>query len=75
MYGREHVVIVCPGEHGILAQTMFYTDEIRFENEFHANVEGVGGKELEFSEEVLEAIEAPFAPEESKMSTARNCRR
>jgi DNA end-binding protein Ku len=26
MYGREHVVIVRPGEHGILAHTMFYTD-------------------------------------------------
>ena len=32
MYGREHVVIVRPGQHGILAHTMFYTDEIRFEN-------------------------------------------
>src|SRR5215470_17439845 len=47
MFGREHVVIVRPGEHGILAHAMFYTDEIRFENEFRANVEGVGAKELE----------------------------
>jgi DNA end-binding protein Ku len=66
MYGREHVVIVRPGEHGILAHTMFYTDEIRFENEFHANVEGVGAKELELAKTFLEAIEAPFAPEEFK---------
>jgi DNA end-binding protein Ku len=66
MYGREHVVIVRPGEHGILAHTMFYTDEIRFENEFRANVEGVGAKELELAKTFLEAIEAPFAPEEFK---------
>jgi DNA end-binding protein Ku len=66
MYGCEHVVIVRPGEHGILAHTMFYTDEIRFENEFHANVEGVGAKELELAKTFLEAIEAPFAPEEFK---------
>jgi DNA end-binding protein Ku len=66
MYGREHVVIVRPGEHGILAHTMFYTDEIRFENEFHANEEGVGGKELQLAKAFLEAIEAPFAPEEFK---------
>jgi DNA end-binding protein Ku len=45
---------------------MFYTDEIRFENEFHANVEGVGAKELELAKTLLEAIEAPFAPEEFK---------
>lgn len=66
MYGREHVVIVRPGEHGILAHTMFYTDEIRIENEFRANVEGIGTKELELAKTFLEAIEAPFAPEEFK---------
>jgi DNA end-binding protein Ku len=45
---------------------MFYTDEIRFENEFRANVEGVGAMELELAKTFLEAIEAPFAPEEFK---------
>jgi DNA end-binding protein Ku len=66
MYGREHVVIVRPGDHGILAHTMFYVDEIRSENEFRAHVEGVGAKELELAKTFLEAIEAPFAPEEFK---------
>lgn len=66
MYGREHVVIVRPGEHGILAHTMFYIDEIRFDNEFRADVDGVGTKELELAKTFLEAIEAPFAPEEFK---------
>jgi DNA end-binding protein Ku len=66
MYGREHVVIVRPGEHGMLAHTMFYTDEIRFENEFRAEVNGLGAKELELARAFLQAIEAPFAPEEFK---------
>src|ERR1051325_1876492 len=66
MYGREHVVIVRPGEHGMLAHTMFYTDEIRFENEFRTNVQSVGAKELELARTFLDAIEAPFAPEEYK---------
>lgn len=66
MYGREHVVIVRPGEHGILAHTMFYVDEIRFDNEFRANVEAIGAKELQLAKTFLEAIEAPFAPEEFK---------
>jgi DNA end-binding protein Ku len=64
MYGREHVVIIRPGERGILAHTMFYVDEIRFENEFRANSLAVGAKELELAKTFLNAIEAPFAPEE-----------
>ena len=66
MYGREHVVIVRPGEHGILAHTMFYVDEIRFENEFRTSPEAIGAKELQLAKTFLEAIEAPFAPEEFK---------
>lgn len=66
MYGREHVVIVRSGEHGILAHTMFYLDEIRFENEFRTNVEGIGAQELKLAKTFVEAIEAPFAPEEFK---------
>ena len=66
MYGREHVVIIRPGKHGVLAHTMFYTDEIRIENEFRADVQSVGAKELALARTFLEAIEAPFAPEEFK---------
>ena len=66
MYGREHVVIIRPGKHGMLAHTMFYTDEIRADSEFRADVQSVGAKELELARTFLEAIEAPFAPEEFK---------
>jgi DNA end-binding protein Ku len=65
VYGRDHVVIVRPGKHGMLAHT-FYTDEIRFENEFRTDVQSVGAKEIELAKAFLEAIEAPFAPEEFK---------
>jgi DNA end-binding protein Ku len=66
MYGREHVVIVRPDQHGMLAHTMFYTDEIRFESEFRADVNGLSSKERELAATFLEAIEAPFSPEEFK---------
>jgi DNA end-binding protein Ku len=66
MYGREHVVIVRTSKHGMLAHTMFYTDEIRFENEYRTDVQSVGPKELELAKTFLKAIEAPFAPEEFK---------
>lgn len=66
MYGREHVVIVRPGQHGMLAHTMFYVDEIRSESEFRTDVAAVGVKELDLAKTFLEALEAPFAPEEFK---------
>ena len=66
MYGREHIIILRPGRHEILAHTMFYVDEIRFDNEFRTNVEGIGAQELQLAKTFLEDIEAPFAPEEFK---------
>jgi DNA end-binding protein Ku len=66
MYGREHVIVIRPGKFGMLAHTMFYTDEIRFENEFRTDVEPVGAKELELAKMFLDALEAPFSPEEFK---------
>jgi len=66
MYGREHVVIVRPGKHGMLAHTMFYVDEIRSESEYRTDSAAVGAKELELAKTFLEALEAPFAPEEFK---------
>ena len=66
MYGREHVVIVRPGKHGLLAHTMFYVDEIRSESEFRTDIQLVGAKELGLAKTFLEALEAPFAPEEFK---------
>lgn len=66
MYGREHVVIIRPGKYGMLAHTMFYVDEIRSESEFRTDVALVGAKELELAKTFLEALEAPFAPEEFK---------
>jgi DNA end-binding protein Ku len=66
MHGREHVVIVRAGQHGMLAHTMFYTDEIRFENEYRTDLDSVGAKEAEMAENFLQALEAPFAPEEFK---------
>jgi non-homologous end joining protein Ku len=66
MYGREHVVIVRPGTYGMLADTMFYMNEIRAENEYRTDVAALGAKELGLAKAFLEALEAPFAPEEFK---------
>jgi DNA end-binding protein Ku len=50
----------------MLAHTMFYVDEIRFDNEYRTDLQSVGKKELDLARTFLEALEAPFAPEEFK---------
>ena len=59
-------MILRPGSHGIVAHTMFYVDEIRFEGEFRTHTEEVGANELQLAKTFLGAIEAPFVPEEFK---------
>ena len=66
MHGREHIVIVRPGKYGMLAHTMFYTDEIRFQHEFRTDIQSVGAREFELAKAFLQAIEGPFSPEEFK---------
>jgi DNA end-binding protein Ku len=66
MHGREHVVIIRAGSHGMIAHTMFYVDEVRFENEYRTDTGAVSEKELDLARTFLTALEAPFAPEEFK---------
>ncbi len=66
MHGREHVVVVRPGEKSLLAHTIYYNDEIRADNEFKGVVGDVAPKELKLAESFVEAIAGEFAPEEFK---------
>jgi DNA end-binding protein Ku len=66
MHGRDHVVVVRAGRSGLIAHTMFYTDEIRAENEFITNVELVSAKELELGSAFVEALAASFDPGQFK---------
>jgi DNA end-binding protein Ku len=68
MHGREHIVVIRPGGKGLLAHTMYYTDEIRAENEYLASEEDVKPKELELATTFVKAIAGPFEPDEFKDS-------
>src|SRR6266498_1923152 len=46
MHNREHIVILRPGDKGIVLHTMYYADEIRHVDEFHTNSSLVKDKEL-----------------------------
>ena len=63
MHNREHIVILRPGERGILLHTMYYPDEIRQVEEFRTDTSLVKGKELELAASLVESLAAPFEPE------------
>jgi DNA end-binding protein Ku len=66
MHNREHIVILRPGQHGILLHTMYYRDEIRQLEEFRTNRSLVKEKELELAMTLVKSLEAPFEPEKYK---------
>lgn len=68
MHGREHIMVVRPGAKGLLAHTMFFSNEIRAANEYAANTGEVAPKELDLAKTFVNAIAGPFAPEEFKDS-------
>ncbi len=66
MHSREHIVIVRPGKHGLVAHTMFFSSEVRADEEYHAITDLVKDKELALAQTLIESLEAPFEPEKYK---------
>jgi DNA end-binding protein Ku len=62
MHNREHVIVLRPGEKGILSHTMYYQDEIRQVDEFRTDTSLVKDKELEMAKMLISALEADFEP-------------
>jgi DNA end-binding protein Ku len=63
MHSREHIVILRPGEQGLVLHTMYYADEVRKVEEFRTNTELVAAKELELAQLFVRSLEAKFEPE------------
>jgi DNA end-binding protein Ku len=63
MHRRNHVVVLRPGASGILLHSMFYTSEIRSEDEFSADKSLVSDREIEMGKMLITAMAAPFEPE------------
>jgi DNA end-binding protein Ku len=63
MHRREHVAIIRAGMRGIVMHTMFYTNEVRRDQEFLADPELVAQKELELAIKLVEALAGKFEPE------------
>jgi len=62
MHSREHVVVLRPGNTGILAHTMFFASEVRAEEEYRADTSVVAAKELDLAQTLIHSLAAPFEP-------------
>jgi DNA end-binding protein Ku len=66
MHKREHIMILRPGRQGLIGHTMFYADEVRGEQEFQADLELVGKRELELASMFVQSLAATFDPAKFK---------
>jgi DNA end-binding protein Ku len=64
MHGREHIIVLRGGGKGLIAHTMFYTNEVRRGEEYATETANVVSKELELAKKYIEALVEPFRPEE-----------
>ena len=64
MHGRQHVVVIRPGAKGLIGHTMYYVNEVRGAEEYATEAKHVAPKELDLARRFVEAIAAPFQPEE-----------
>jgi DNA end-binding protein Ku len=62
MHSREHVVIVRAGTKGLIAHTMFFSSEVRADDEYAADESAVTQKELDLAEMLVHGLAAPFEP-------------
>ena len=63
MHNREHVVILRPGEKGMLLHTMYYADEVRRNEEFRTDTSHVKETELALAKTLVESLASEFEPE------------
>ena len=74
MHNREHIVIVRPGNHGLLLHTMYYRDEIRAVDEFRTDASQVKDKELDLAMTLIQTLAGAFEPEKYKDTYRENIR-
>jgi DNA end-binding protein Ku len=63
MHQREHIVIVRSGKSGLIAHTMYFSSEVRSDQEYRADPALVKPKELELANTMVRALAAEFTPE------------
>jgi DNA end-binding protein Ku len=63
MHNREHVVVLRPGERGMILHTMYYSDEVRATEEFRTDITKVSEREMNLAKMLVESLAAEFEPQ------------
>ena len=63
MHNREHVVVLRPGDKGMVLHTMYYADEVRRSEEFRTDASSLKDKELALAKMLVESLAGEFEPE------------
>ncbi len=66
LFGRERHVLIRPGQHGLVLHTLFYANEVNFEDEYHPRFDLVSEQERELTKTLMAAQEAKFEPSKLK---------
>ena len=64
MHNREHIVLIRPGDKGLLLHTLFYPDELHQANKAEAPPAKYTAKELNLAKSLVSALTARFKPDE-----------
>jgi len=73
MHGREHIVILRPGEKGIVLHTMYFVDELHKSNEVPVPTAAkFDKKEIDLARKLIETLAGPFKPEQFHDEYKRN---
>jgi DNA end-binding protein Ku len=63
MHSREHVVILRPASKGLVVHTMFFSSEVRADEEYAADTTAVTQKELGLAQTLIHSLAGPFEPQ------------
>ncbi len=63
LHNREHIVVIRPGETGIVLHTMYYADEVRKEEQYHADRSVVNETQLRLAKLLIESLATDFEPQ------------
>lgn len=66
MHRRDQIILLRPGEHGLIAHTLFYEDEVKRDTEYHADAGLIVDKEMDLAVKLVDALADKFQPEKFK---------
>ena len=73
MHGREHIVVLRPGDKGILLHTMYFEDELHEANQVKTPKPAkFDSKELDLAKKLIETLASPFQPAQFRDEYKKN---